>query len=241
MQTATKQTMTERPYHIPQFLSSANMERLEKVMVLQRASEGSHLFWEGDTADKLYFVKKGAVKLMKSTEDGRSIILQIAQAGDLFGEFGDPGAMSFGYDAVVLAEATLGVIALSDLENLMRSSGDFAVEFVKWQSLMQRAAQTKLRDLLLYGKSGALAATLIRLASSCGIRTERGVRISMRLTHTDLAHMIGSTRESVNRLISEYRAEGALDFQKGYITVKDEAFFKDMVGGTDIPLELCRI
>ncbi|MFB0846802.1 Crp/Fnr family transcriptional regulator [Paenibacillus oleatilyticus] len=234
-------TTPEAAHHIPQFLSDENMERLTQIMYPKQAAEGDYLFWEGDTADKLYYVHEGTVKLSKSTEDGKAFILQVAQPGDLFGEFGSCEPQSYGYDGIVMEDVSLGVILIKDLEVLIWRHGDMALQLFKWMSQMQQFMQSKFRDLLLFGKNGALASTLIRLTNSYGEMDERGIRITIKLTHTDLANMIGSTREGVNRMLSEYKAAGAIELENGRFVVTNLSFFQTMVGCADCPLSVCRI
>ncbi|WP_088831662.1 Crp/Fnr family transcriptional regulator [Paenibacillus tyrfis] len=240
METANR-TTPEAAHHIPQFLSGENMERLTQIMYPKKAAEGEYLFWEGDTADRLYYVHKGTVKLSKSTEDGKALILQVAQPGDLFGEFGSCEPQSYGYDGIVMEDASLGVILIKDLEILIWKHGDMALQLLKWMSQMQRFMQSKFRDLLLFGKNGALASTLIRLTHSYGEKDERGIRITIKLTHTDLANMIGSTREVVNRMLSEYKAAGAIESENGRFVVTNLSFFQAMVRCAECPLDVCRI
>ncbi|MDO3677992.1 Crp/Fnr family transcriptional regulator [Paenibacillus ehimensis] len=234
-------TTPEAAHHIPQFLSDENMERLTQIMYPKQAAEGNYLFWEGDTADRLYYVHGGTVKLSKTTEDGKAFILQVAQPGDLFGEFGSGEPQSYGYDGIVMEDASLGVILLKDLEVLIWRHGDMALQLFKWMGQMQQFMQSKFRDLLLFGKNGALASTLIRLTNSYGEKDERGIRITIKLTHTDLANMIGSTREGVNRMLSEYKAAGAIELEGGRFVVTNLPFFQAMVRCAECPLGVCRI
>lgn len=231
----------QKAAHIPQFLSDENMERLTQIMYPKQAAEGDYLFWEGNTADRLYYVHEGTVKLSKSTEDGKAFILQVAQSGDLFGEFGSGEPQFYGYDGIVMEDASLGVILIKDLEVLIWRHGDMALQLFKWMSQMQQFVQSKFRDLLLFGKNGALASTLIRLTNSYGEKDGRGIRITIKLTHTDLANMIGSTREGVNRMLSEYKAAGAIELENGRVVVTNLPFLQKMVGCADCPLSVCRI
>lgn len=229
-------------YQISHFLSSENFSRLENIMYAQNAPEGSHIFWEGDKAERLFYVRKGQVKITKATEDGKELILYILQKGDFFGEFGGNGDLRYGYNGEATKDSIVGVIQQKDLEILFYQHGDFAVEFIRWMGLMQRTIQSKLRDLLLFGKSGALASTLIRLANSCGEKTEGGaIKLMIKLTNTDLANMIGTTRESVNRLLSSYKDEGVISYEQGFILIHNLKYFKDIVRCPACPADICRI
>jgi len=232
---------TINSYQIGHFLSKENFGRLENIMYPQNAPEGSHIFWEGDKAEKMFFVRKGQVKITKSTEDGKELILYILQKGDFFGEFGGYGESHYGYNGEAIKDSVVGVVQQKDLEILIYQHGDFAVEFFKWMGLMTRTLQSKFRDLMLFGKTGALASTLIRLSNSCGEKTEDGIKLGIKLTNTDLANMIGTTRESVNRLLSTYKDEGVISYESGNIIIHDLDHLKSIVCCPNCPSEICRI
>ncbi|UUZ96207.1 Crp/Fnr family transcriptional regulator [Paenibacillus sp. P25] len=217
----------------PRFLSESSERCLEELMVPRRVKEGCYVFMEGEAADKLYFVKSGTLKLVKTTAGGKEMILQSLRGGDFYGELGGPEPLRFGFHGIALTDVTVGVVSLESLEQLIRTRGDFAVEFLKWSGMVQRALQAKVRDLVLYGKNGAMASTLLRLAESCGKPGPRGIKVSLRLTNTELAQMIGSTRENVNRMLSGFKMEGVIDCDHGELIIKDMAYLQSMVCGSD--------
>lgn len=231
------------PYQIGSFLTRAQMNQLEQIIKEQTAQEGAHLFWEGEPADRLFYLKKGKAKVSKSTEDGRDFILLYLQEGDLFGEFAGDTSTKYAYTAEAVQDCRVGVVSQRELEALIGMSGDFALAFIKWMSLMQRATESKFRDLMLFGKKGALASTLIRLTNSYGDKQSAGtIRITLKLSNTDLANMIGTTRESVNRLLSSFRDEGIIEYDDHHhIVVLELQKLKEIVCCPDCPSSICRI
>lgn len=226
------------------YISEENFTHLQGIMYPKKAEAGSYLFWEGDPANYLYYIKSGRVKIVKSTEDGKDLIISILQKGDLIMEMGGFAESFHQYNAEVITDADIGVIQKKDLEILLYRHGDFALEFMSWMSLMHQMTQSKFRDLLLYGKTGALASTLIRLCNSYGIATAEGIRIDIKLTNTELADMIGATRESVNRMLSDMKAAGTIAMKQGMILVKNLAILRQTCNCPSFPqcpVEICRI
>ncbi|MDP5272639.1 Crp/Fnr family transcriptional regulator [Chengkuizengella axinellae] len=226
---------------ISHFLSEENINRLKSVMYSNHFLQHQYLFHEGEPAKRLFFVNEGQVKIVKLTDDGKELILYILQEGDMFCEFGGFGELNFTFSAQTLSDSNIGIIEHSDLEMLIYQHGDFAVEFLKWMSLWHRKTESKFRDLLLFGKSGALASTLIRLSNTCGKLTEDGILLDMKLTNTDLANLIGTTRESVNRLLSKHKDDGIISMKNGLITIHKLNDLKTIVSCPDCPVEICRI
>lgn len=240
----TAETAVNNPLGIANYFTEGQLALLKELMVPKFAEAGSCLFWEGEPAGKLYYVKSGKIKLRKSTEEGKVFALSILQAGDMLNEplYGDNAVHS--YTAEVLEDAELGVIAWADLEMLLFRHGEFAVRFMNWMALMHRITESKFRDLLLFGKPGALASTLIRLANSYGVLCPDGIYIRLKLTNNDLAEFIGTTRESINRMLAAFKADHTIDIRKGHIVILKLDALRAVCqcpGCPGCPMEICRI
>ncbi|MCC3373563.1 Crp/Fnr family transcriptional regulator [Cohnella sp. REN36] len=232
------------PLGIRNFFSGEQFDRVVELMYPKTAEAGSYLFWEGEPTGKLYYIKSGKVKLRKSTEDGKDFILSILQAGDMLCEPGDGLNAVRSFSAEVMEDTELGVIQWRDLEILLYRHGDFAVRFMSWMALMHKVTESKFRDLLLFGKPGALASTLIRLANSYGVLGAEGIKISLKLTNAELAEFIGTTRESVNRMLNGLREEGVIDIRKGRLIIQNLNALKSIChcpACPACPKEVCRI
>jgi len=221
--------------------SPTNMAKLKQVMYANKFSATSTIFHEGDRANHLYYLQSGMVKLTKLSEEGKEYIMSLFRAGDFFGQI-DPFQHSrHGFTALALEECEIGVIQKSDLEVVLWQNGDLAVEFMNWMGYMQRLMQTKFRDLLMYGKPGALCSTLIRFANTFGKPVEQGIRIGMKLTNSELADYIGCARESVNRMLAELKRAGAVSVNDGIITITNLKHLQGICKCESCPIELCRI
>lgn len=226
---------------ITTFFSEENLHRLQSIMYTKHVEKGDYLFREGDSANKLYYVIKGGVRLNKLTETGKSFILYLHQAGDLFGQM-DPFQHSLhSFSAEVTTDCKIGVIQRKDLEVLLWQHGDLAIEFMKWMGLMHRMTETKFRDLMMYGKPGALCSLLIRLSNSYGVPDGKHTLIDYKINNTEMADMIGATRESVNRMLNDMRKEEAVELHNGHIVIKDINYLRDICHCENCPLEICRM
>ncbi|MED5017525.1 Crp/Fnr family transcriptional regulator [Paenibacillus chibensis] len=221
--------------------SDQNLDRLMVIMKDRIVPEGSHLFWEGDVSDKLFYVKRGRIKLTKSTDEGKELILYMYQTGDMVGQADPFFSSKHSFTAEVLEESEIGVIDTKDLEVLICQHCDFAIDFMKWMGIHHRLTQTKFRDLMMYGKPGALCSTLIRLSNTYGEKHGDTILIHKKITHTDLSNMIGATRESVNRMLSDLRKKDAVEYENGMIVIKNLEMLQDICHCELCPNEICRI
>ncbi|MFC4387148.1 Crp/Fnr family transcriptional regulator [Gracilibacillus marinus] len=224
-------------------ISSELRALLESISHTKKTYKNTFLFQEGMDANEIYILKSGIIQIEKLTADGKELTLRICKMNDLIGEltlFSDEA--KYLLSARVLTSGEVLVINRDLLEKALIKDGALTFEFMRWVSNHMRIFQSKIRDLLLNGKKGALYSTLIRLTNSYGIQTNDGILIEMPLTNQQLANFCAATRESVNRMLSELRKLDIVHVNKtGHIIVKDVDFLRQEIGCENCPIEICNI
>ena len=221
--------------------SPENFKLIEEIMYETKVAAGTHLYWEGDIADKFFFIKRGSVQITKSNDEGKLFILYMHLNGDLFGQLDGLHGSSHSMNAEVTEDSVICHILNKDLEVLMWQHGSLAVEFMKWMGMMHRMTQTKLRDLMMFGKPGALSSMLIRLANTYGTPRGDAIYITKKLTNTELADMIGATRESVNRMLSDLKRDEVIEQENSYIIIRKLDALREICQCENCPVNICRI
>lgn len=217
-------------------------ELLRTIHHIQKIEKGSFLFQEGSAANELYFIQSGKIQISKVVPDGRELTLRMCSHGDIVGEISlftpSPKYMLNGR---VVESGEVAVIYLSQLEEKLAKNHVLALELIKWLSLEHRKTQTKFRDLILHGKKGALFSTLIRLANSFGVIERDRIVIRTNLTNQELANFCGTSREVVNRLLSELRKKEIISIDKGIITIFNIDYLRKEIDCENCPTEICNI
>ncbi|ADU31167.1 Crp/Fnr family transcriptional regulator [Evansella cellulosilytica] len=203
--------------------------------------KGQILFYEGEEANHLYLIKSGQVRLSKMTIDQKMFFLHLKQKGDVFGEYCLFNDMSASMTSEVVQDATLIRFDKKDLEALFSQHGEIAVAFIKLFARNTQSTQAKFSDLLLYGKTGAFYSILIRFANSYGVSHPKGIRINKKLTNQDIAHFIGTSRETINRLLNDLKQDNIVYMERGYIVLTNINTLKNYVQCGKCPLEICTI
>jgi CRP/FNR family cyclic AMP-dependent transcriptional regulator len=212
-------------------LSEEHLKMIWGIARPKKVKRGETIFFEGDPFQALYVVRTGKVRLTKSTPEGKEIILYIRQDGEPIG-----AAMLFlnqPYPATAqaLEDSEVWMIPGDELEDLVRKNPELAIAIIRLLGERLLQTQAHMRDLALQDKWGALISTLLRLVDEYGRETPDGIVLDIKLSHQELAKMIGSTREGVNRMMSQLKKEGILDVSRGEITICNEeklkTFLKD--------------
>ena len=202
---------------------------LDETLIAQLAAAATALdfrrrrfvYRDGETADALYLIVRGRVKLCRSeAETGREAIIDILPAGALFGEFALYGSGDRQMCAVAFEQARLLRIPVGDFQAAMTHSRmlyDYTFRLVG-----QRLARSEQRvaDFALDAIPARLEKLLHELSERYGQPGTGGVLIDLNLPHREIASLVGSTRESVTVRLNDMRRAGMIDFVDRKILIK---------------------
>lgn len=208
-------------------LPETDLQVLARQVVRRRVARDEEVFAQGDAGEGLYVVTAGLVGIVRQSLEGDELLLTLYEAGESFGELALIDGAPRSATAVALDAGTLLFLPRS----AFRATLD-AHPTMLWRCL--EAVMRQLRhttniadDIALVDVRQRLAHTLLRLADRgvvevSGQSVERGRR-PVRITQQHLANMIGATRESVNKQLQAFAAEGLIALEQGRVRVMDRA------------------
>ena len=204
--------------------------------------DGEYLFHEGDPARYFYIVRTGHIFITKYASSGRVLSLRLASRSSIIGELPlYEEHPTYIFNAIAQSASEVYAIEFPVLQGYLEKRPHLAVNILKIISAHMRKQHTKFRDLLLYGKKGALYSTLIRLANSYGQEVDGGVLISVPLTNQELANYSATARESLNRMLSELKKSGIIEYRDHLIFIKDINYLKEEIQCENCGREVCNI
>jgi CRP-like cAMP-binding protein len=199
-----------------------SLQGITRTLRSRRFRRGEVLFHEGDPGDSLFVVVSGAIKVVVPSDEGDEAILATLRRGDFFGELALLDGAPRSASAIALEATETLTLPRDQFRALV--AADPAMRDALLASLASelRALTTQVAELHFLDLTGRLAARLSRLAGDHGERLPNGeVRLDAPLTQSDLAAMIGATRQSVNKLLGEFAARGLLRIENDVIVVPD--------------------
>lgn len=191
-------------------LSEAELEELERIIQMRTAPKGSLIMEPDRPTNVIYFIKQGHVRLYKLGLDGRPFVVAILGPGNLFGETEAFSTRTADLYAQAADDALLCAMTRAQMEELIRHKPELAIKLVETLAARLREAEARLRELAYERVEGRLLYLLLRLAEQFGRRRGELVCLGVRLTHEELAAMIGSTRETVTATLSGLARRGVL-------------------------------
>jgi CRP/FNR family transcriptional regulator, cyclic AMP receptor protein len=190
------------------------------MLVLERGS----LVWSpADGREVLYIVKSGRVRLVRSTADGRTMTLAVLGPGALFGQMRLLGQDMRSSSAEAFEDVVLCQMTESDVRSLLLSDPRVAARITEGLGRRLAEVEQRLADALLKTAPQRVAATLATLAgaapASARLTGPRGHEV--RLTHAQLADLVGTTRETTTKVLGDLQARGAVALRRGKVVVLD--------------------
>ena len=184
---------------------------------------GEMVFAEGDPSNSLYLVVEGTVRLVTMTESGKEIALGYFKVWDLFGESVLADVEQRDHGAFAATETKLIEIDAEFITSLMGENPGFAASFSKLMCSRLGRSRTRMQNLMYRSPRQRLASILLELAGDFGQQRPGSgeIEIGLRITHQEMASLIGTTRESVSY------AMGGLELDEMIRTAKRRIFLTD--------------
>ena len=199
-------------------LSTAELEKVAALLRRRRYRPGEPVFREGDPGTALYVVETGEVKIVLGGADGKEVVLSLLGPGEFFGDLalldGEPRSA----DAVATGPTQALVLPREDFLRLLRESPSVAVNVLAALSRRLRRTDRLVHDAAFSDVRTRVTRLLVELAETRGEPVPGGVAIP-RLTQSDLASMVGATRESINKCLQYYVAQGLIRHERGRLVL----------------------
>ncbi|HEY3359535.1 MAG TPA: Crp/Fnr family transcriptional regulator [Polyangia bacterium] len=193
-----------------QDLPAEAMARLAESVEINEVRRRQVVYLPGDPGRSVYFVNGGRVKISKVTRDGKELTLAYRGPGDLFGELamvdgGPREEMAEAMDNALLTELERG-----DFERLVQAQPLLGFRLAKLLTVRRREIENKIENLVFKDVNAKLAELLLRLGSDYGVDDARGTLVALKITHQEMANLIGSTRETVSLTLSQFKRRGLI-------------------------------
>ena len=195
--------------------------RLAEKVQLAEVRRRRVVYLPGDPGAAVYFVNGGRVKISKVTRDGKELTLAYRGPGDIFGELvlidGGPREEM----AEAMENALITEIDRVEFERLLQRESMISCRLIKIVAERRREVENKIETLMFKDVNAKLAELLLRLAVEFGVDDERGTLIALKITHQEMANLIGSTRETVSLTLSQFKRRALIETEGRKVILVD--------------------
>jgi CRP/FNR family transcriptional regulator, cyclic AMP receptor protein len=197
-------------------LDEHTLANLEKAAVRKRFPKNSLLFNRGDTSDSMYVIIEGKVKAVLYNEDGKEILFAIFGPGDYFGEIGVLDGQPRTASLVTRTPCTVLILKKHDLDTIIFDNVAMSTQLLKKMLIKLREATIRIESLTFMNVYGRIVNLLLQMAD----KQAGGVLSMERLTHQELANMVGASREMVSRIMKELHSAGYIEIDDRRIAIR---------------------
>ncbi len=190
---------------------------LASVFIRRAFDRGEILFRQGEPGRHLYLVESGKIKITVPSTDGREALLVILDSGEIFGELSlfDEGVRTA--DARAMDPVVVHVLPHDIFRKYVEGHPRVAWELLKILAVRVRETDEAMQDVIFFDVPGRVAKRLLDLAERNGVPDPDGTRIDVPLTQEEIAQMVGSSRESVNKALASFS-------ERGWIVLRDRQY-----------------
>ena len=191
--------------------------------------KGALLFVEGQAPRGVFVICTGRVKLSASSADGKSLILRIGEAGEVVGLPGTISGQPYEVTAEALEPIQANFIPREQFLQFLRENGEAAVRVAQ---ILSNIYHSMCREIRYLGLSGSAAEKLARFLldlTSTHKQDNGPIRITLTLTHEEVAGMIGASRETVTRLFASFKRKQLVEIRGSTLIIKSRSALEKLV------------
>ena len=213
-------------------LTSQELRHVESCSRVRSFPRRSPIYLPADVGNSVFLLGSGRIKICHLTADGKQSILAFIEPGELFGELAICHSGPRQEFAEAAEPSTVIMIPREEIMRLMVDHPDVSIGITKMIGLRRKRIEQRLKNLLFLNNRQRLTHLLLELIEQYGIRTPDGVELGIKLSHQDLANVIGSTRETVTVLLGQLQSEGLLKVRRRKVVRIDQERLAESVHRT---------
>jgi CRP/FNR family cyclic AMP-dependent transcriptional regulator len=197
-------------------------ERCVALLRTRQYRRGDTIFHQGDMGDSLHVIESGSVKIVLPSPEGEEeAIIATLGPGDFFGELSLLDGEERSATAIAQEATVTSILRRDVFESLLESDRGLRRALFEGMAAEIRRLTHHVAELHFLNLPGRLARRVVRLAQQADPKASGEVRLPWTYSQTELASMIGGTRQSVNRLLADFVAEGLIRFERDTLIVPD--------------------
>ncbi len=196
-------------------LDPETKQKLAKASRVQSVAAGDQIFAMGTSGNSMMAIAKGSVRITIQTPTARDVVLADLNEGDVFGEIAMLDGKERSADAKALTNCTLVVLERSILMRIMTEDPELPMHLINSLCASVRRSDERMLDIAFLQLPSRLAKTLLRLSDGPPVQKK------LSLSQSELADMLGSSRENVNRCLRKWQNDGIINMHNGWLILQD--------------------
>lgn len=202
-------------------LSEKEMEEMNRLTAMRNCVKNQVIYFSDEPSDKIYFLKKGKVKLSHYGADGKEIIIAFLGPGEIFGELAISGQHHRDETAEATEDSVICILSVHEMERMLEHNPKFNLSVTKLMGLRLQKVNTRLASLIFKSSEQRIYSFIHDSALEYGKQTTAGTEVYLRLTHNDISKLTATARPTVSAVFSDLEKRNIIEYTRKKIIVKD--------------------
>jgi len=203
-------------------LTDGDIASLSRLASRRRFPKDTVVFFEHEEGDFFFMILDGRIKVTILGDDGREVILSMLGPGDFFGEMALLDNEPRSATAIAVEETELLSLHRTDFQTVLTDNRSITIALIKVLTARLRRANHQISTLALLDVYGRVARVIVDMAREEGRRLRDGRIAFRRATHQEIANRIGTTRETVTRMLKDLERQGLIHIEGKEIVVEPD-------------------
>jgi len=207
-------------------LDDIDIEKIAKLGTRKKYKKGNIIVLEQEMGAALFILVTGKVKVVRTDEEGREVILSIFGPGEFFGEMSLLDGLARSATVVAIAKSELMMIHRREFLDLLQEFPAVAISLLAELTMRLRKADAQIKSLSLKDAAGRVANVILMLADDVGIFKKGKVMVEDLPLQQDMANMAGTSRETVSRMLHQFMENGHISLEGNKLTINNYEEFR---------------
>lgn len=210
--------------------SGLSLQHFQTIKITNTYPKGAHLFIEGQPTDGIYMLCKGRVKLTTHSRNGKSLILRIAVPGEVLGLSAVISGSVSESTAEVIEPCQVNFVLKSEFRRFLEQNADAGMNALHQLSRQYKQAHTQIRSLGLSACVADKLALLLLEWSKNEPSNNGSVHLNNTFSHEEIAEMIGTSRETVSRVLKDFRVRDLISIKGPSLFIPNTRNLEAVIG-----------
>ncbi|NOX65003.1 MAG: Crp/Fnr family transcriptional regulator [Chlorobi bacterium] len=204
-------------------LDQSTMKRLNTITSMQEIKKSQPIYFAQDPSNSIFFLKKGRVKLTRTSPDGKEMIVALINPGEVFGEMSIVDADERTDYAITMDECLICAISKNDFREFIEKNPALNLKLTKLIGFRMRKYSERIEGLIFKDAQQRVISFILNLAEEQGKTIGDEIFVKPFLTHQDIASLTACSRQTVNAILTSLREDNLIDFDRRKLIIKNKS------------------
>jgi len=211
-------------------LNSEKLDRLSKISKMKDFEKNQPVYFAQEPSSSIFFLKKGRVKLTRTSNDGKEMILGLVNPGEVFGEMSFLDEEERTDFSIAMEPALICAINKDEFKKFISENDELNLRITKLIGLRIKKYTERIEELVFKDAAQRIISFLIRLANDNGKQLSNDIFVKPFLKHQDIADLTACSRQTVNSVLTDLREKKIIDFDRRKLIIHDKESLLKLMG-----------